>query len=95
MPTRRIPARHAAIAGYLCQLIIQTLPQVRIESTPEGGAPHYFQFVSSIPRPDYSKLPGGSPPPAQDPNVWWEIRDGYPAKQVRIDPVTKKEVNQP
>src|SRR5208282_4133138 len=50
----RIPARHAAIAGYLCQLIIQTLPQLRIEAQPERGAPTSFQFVTLAPRPDYS-----------------------------------------
>jgi hypothetical protein len=51
----RIPARQAAIAGYLCQLIIQTLPQLRIEAGPEGGAPMTFQFITHAPRPDYSK----------------------------------------
>src|SRR5271156_6542175 len=31
---RRIPARQVAVAGYLCQLLLQTLPHVERESRP-------------------------------------------------------------
>ena len=55
----RIPARHAAVAGYLCQLLIQTLPHIERQERllPEQIE---YQFVSSIPRPDYSKLRSSS-----------------------------------
>ena len=50
----RIPARHAAVAGYLCQQIIQTLPHIERQERPEAGRIEY-EFVSKIPRPDYTK----------------------------------------
>jgi len=52
----RVESRTAAVLGYLSQLAIQTLPLLRIEAEPEGGRPALYQFVTSIPRPDYSKL---------------------------------------
>ena len=50
---RRIPARQAAIAGYLCQLLLQTLPHIERQEQPAPERIKY-EFVSSIPRPDYS-----------------------------------------
>jgi hypothetical protein len=50
----RVEPRTAAILGYLSQLAIQTLPLLRSESEPKGAAPTTFQFISSVPRPDYS-----------------------------------------
>jgi hypothetical protein len=50
----RVESRTAAILGYLSQLAIQTLPLLRSESEPTGAEPTTFQFISSIPRPDYS-----------------------------------------
>jgi hypothetical protein len=58
----RIPARHAAVAGYLFQLVIQTHPQIERQERPAAhSAP--FSFITHIPRPDYSKL--NSPAPDQ------------------------------
>jgi len=56
----RIPLRHAAVAGYLCQLLIQTLPQLRIESTPEGGERVIYQFVSRVVGSDESENQAGT-----------------------------------
>ena len=62
----RVDSRAAAVLGYLTQLAIQTLPLLRIESEPEGGAPIYYQFVTTAPRPDHpndqtlTDLPDGS-----------------------------------
>ena len=50
----RVDARTAAVLGYLTQLAIQTLPLLRSEAEPEGGAPMTFQFITTAPRPDYS-----------------------------------------
>jgi hypothetical protein len=53
--TGRIPARHAAVAGYLCQLVIQTLPHIeRQKRSPEPERIEY-QLVSNVPRPDYTE----------------------------------------
>ena len=49
----RIESRTAAVLGYLTQLAIQTLPLLRIEGG-LGRAP--FDFITHIPRPDYSAL---------------------------------------
>jgi hypothetical protein len=53
----RVDSRTAAILGYLSQLAIQTLPLLRIESEPEGGAPVFYQYVTRTPRPDHSEQP--------------------------------------
>jgi len=62
----RVEPRTAAVLGYLTQLAIQTLPQLRIESTPEGGANVTYQFITTAPRPDYSihnkQIPEGTQP---------------------------------
>ena len=50
----RIPARHAAVAGYLCQQVIQTLPYIERQERPAPERIEY-EFISHIPRPDYSK----------------------------------------
>jgi hypothetical protein len=52
----RIPARHAAVAGYLCQLVIQTLPHIERQERPPAPEPIEYQFVSDIPQPDYSEV---------------------------------------
>jgi len=48
----RVESRTAAVLGYLSQLAIQTLPLLRAESR-LADAP--FDFITHIPRPDYSK----------------------------------------
>jgi hypothetical protein len=60
-----IPARHAAVAGYLFQLVIQTHPQIERQENPAlHRAP--FDFITHIPQPDYSahnkQIPGGQQP---------------------------------
>jgi len=53
----RVESRRGALLGYLTQLALQTLPQLRFEKTPEGsGRRIIYQFVANAPRPDYSKL---------------------------------------
>jgi hypothetical protein len=50
----RIPVRHAAVAGYLFQSLIQTLPQIERQEKPAAlSAP--FDFITHIPQPDYSR----------------------------------------
>src|SRR5271155_2539574 len=51
----RVESRTAATLGYLSQLAIQTLPLIRLESDPDDTPPVY-QFVSTIPRPNYSRF---------------------------------------
>ena len=90
----RVDSRRAAILGYLSQLAIQTLPLLRIESTPEGGAPIYYQFVSNVPRPDYSKQLGTTEAVPRT-NLWTEIRKGKSPRTVQIDPSSSPEGDQP
>jgi len=60
--SRRLPARQVALAGYLCQLLLQTLThfereqQLAIEA--ERNKP--FTFITHIPRPKYTDDPPNS-----------------------------------
>lgn len=44
---RRLPSRQVAVAGYLCQLLLQTLPHVERET------PVHFKMITHVPRPNY------------------------------------------
>ena len=54
--SRRLPARQVAVAGYLCQLLIQTLPHIERQERPTAADRHDFDFITHIPQPDYSKV---------------------------------------
>jgi len=64
----RIPARHTAVAGYLCQLLIQTLPLLRAELEPEADGPPIFQFITNVPRPRHSPDPLNDQATSADPD---------------------------
>ncbi len=62
----RIAARHAAVAGYLFQMVVQTLPQIeRQENLSRPGHPNFrapFTFITHIPRPEYPQYPQDDSP---------------------------------
>jgi hypothetical protein len=57
LATRRLPARQVTVAGYLCQLLIQTLThfereaQLAIAAREATAVP--FDFITHIPRPKF------------------------------------------
>jgi len=53
--SRRLPGRQVAIAGYLCQLLLQTLPHIHRESqlSIDASRSAPFEFITHIPRPEY------------------------------------------
>jgi hypothetical protein len=56
--SNRISSRDAAVAGYLCQILVQTLPHLERDKK-AAQAERPFIYVSSIPRPRY---PGDDDP---------------------------------
>jgi hypothetical protein len=94
----RVDSRRATVLGYLSQLAIQTYPQIERESRPPAPgrinwhAP--FDFITHIPQPDYSKVPGAAPVP-RNPNESLEITPGSPSRTETLEPAAPKEGSQP
>jgi hypothetical protein len=94
----RVDSRRATVLGYLSQLAIQTYPHIERESRPpvpgriNWHAP--FSFITHIPRPDYSKVPGAAAAP-RNPNECVEITTGKASRTVIVEPPTPEEGSQP